>query len=97
MGELIFGILKLGNLCLIYSTPLGELFDHGLDSMAAWLINLAVMSMFGIGEHSINIQEFLFLYFVVLSGFYSAHWEKYNTGVLYLPWAYDASQLVSHF
>ena len=21
--------------------------------------------------------------------FYASHWEKYNTGVLFLPWAYD--------
>lgn len=76
------------------STPLGELFDHGLDSMAVWLIILAVFSMFGFGEHSISIWELFFLHFVVLLGFYLAHWEKYNTGVLYLPWAYDASQLL---
>ena len=27
--------------------------------------------------------------------FYFTHWEKYNTGILYLPWGYDLSQLVA--
>ena len=27
-------------------------------------------------------------------GFYVCHWEKYITGVLYLPWSYDLVQLV---
>lgn len=27
--------------------------------------------------------------------FIVTHWEKYNTGVLYLSWGYDASQYVS--
>ena len=26
---------------------------------------------------------------VALACFYASHWEKYNTGVLFLPWAYD--------
>lgn len=28
--------------------------------------------------------------------FVISHWEKYNTGVLYLPWAYDLSQVVCY-
>ena len=30
----------------------------------------------------------------VVATFYLTHWEKYITGVLYLPWLYDVSQLV---
>ena len=26
--------------------------------------------------------------------FWVSHWEKYNTGVLYLPWMFDISQVV---
>ena len=29
-----------------------------------------------------------------VAGFYLTHWEKYITGVLYLPWLYDIIQLV---
>lgn len=32
---------------------------------------------------------------MVFINFYLAHWEKYNTGVLYLPWSYDFSMVVS--
>ncbi|KAI8432898.1 hypothetical protein MSG28_013819 [Choristoneura fumiferana] len=43
------------------SGPLGELFDHGLDSYSVFFIPACL------------------------------HWEKYNTGVLFLPWGYDFS------
>ncbi|XP_031556916.1 ethanolaminephosphotransferase 1-like [Actinia tenebrosa] len=75
------------------SSPLGELFDHGLDSSAVWLITLGLFSVFGHGVGSITVWEFYLIDVVCLIGFYLAHWEKYNTGVLNLPWAYDASQL----
>lgn len=29
--------------------------------------------------------------------FIVTHWEKYNTGILYLSWGYDASQWVGSF
>lgn len=31
----------------------------------------------------------------LLLNFYISHWEKYNTGVLFLPWGYDFSMWVS--
>lgn len=34
---------------------------------------------------------------VVLFTFMLSHWEKYNTGMLFLPWSYDISQLVSFY
>ena len=34
------------------------------------------------------------VYLASLAGFYLSHWEKFITGVLYLPWSYDSSQLV---
>ncbi|CAB3996973.1 Ethanolaminephosphotransferase 1 [Paramuricea clavata] len=75
------------------SSPLGELFDHGIDSMAIWLIAVCTCSVFGQSPLSINIWEYHWAMVVILIGFYTAHWEKYITGVLFLPWAYDFSQL----
>lgn len=80
---------------LFPSTPLGELFDHGIDSMAVWLIGTCIFSIFGQGPLSVTIWEYHWLVVVTLVGFYTAHWEKYITGVLFLPWAYDFGQLVS--
>ncbi|KXJ21208.1 ethanolaminephosphotransferase 1 [Exaiptasia diaphana] len=75
------------------STPLGELFDHGLDSSAVWLITIGLFSVFGHGKGCVTVWEFYAIYLICLLGFFLAHWEKYNTGVLNLPWAYDGSQL----
>ncbi|XP_028407363.1 ethanolaminephosphotransferase 1-like [Dendronephthya gigantea] len=75
------------------SSPLGELFDHGIDSMAIWLIGVCVFSIFGQGPLSLTMWEYHWIVVVILIGFYVAHWEKYITGVLFLPWAYDFSQL----
>ena len=30
----------------------------------------------------------------LMIGFYVAHWEKYITGTLYMPWAYDLGEVV---
>ena len=78
-----------------FSSPLGELFDHGLDSSAAFLIPISLFSLFGHGPHSVTLWELYRLMLSCLAGFYMAHWEKYNTGTLFLPWTYDASQIVS--
>ena len=37
--------------------------------------------------------SFYYIVYVICFQFFLSHWEKYNTGVLYLPWAYDASQV----
>lgn len=84
-------------LLFIFSSPLGELFDHGLDSSAAFLIPISLFSLFGHGPHSVTLWELYQLMLACLLGFYLAHWEKYNTGTLFLPWTYDASQIVSFF
>eukprot|EP00794_Sanderia_malayensis_P004903 gene4903-5551_t len=72
------------------SSPLGELFDHGLDSMAVFLMT---MSLFTVVGNGLRIDEFFYGYLAIMLGFYLAHWEKYNTSVLFLPWAYDLSQV----
>lgn len=81
--------------CFIFSSPLGELFDHGLDSSAAFLIPMSLFSLFGHGFSSVSLLELYHIMLACLLGFFVAHWEKYNTGSLFLPWTYDASQLVS--
>ncbi|XP_057314449.1 ethanolaminephosphotransferase 1-like [Hydractinia symbiolongicarpus] len=75
------------------SSPLGELFDHGLDSSAVWLMGIGILSIYGVGEKTASQWELIFIVVVVLFAFYVAHWEKYTTSVMFLPWAYDVSQL----
>lgn len=74
------------------SGPLGELFDHGLDSYTAALIPSAVFSVFGRSiKYSISPFRMYFLMWNVMMNFYYSHFEKYNTGILFLPWGYDFS------
>lgn len=69
------------------SGPLGELFDHGLDSYSACLIPVCLYSVFGRGvSYSVEPLRFYYALLVILFNFHVSHWEKYNTGVLYLPW-----------
>jgi len=77
------------------STPLGELFDHGLDSWTSFFIPAVLYSVFGRVEYTISPLRLYFCLMVVLITFLSSHWEKYNTGILYLPWGYDVSQLAA--
>ncbi|KAG7460800.1 hypothetical protein MATL_G00202730 [Megalops atlanticus] len=75
------------------STPLGELFDHGLDSWACIFFVATVYSIFGRGETGVDVATLYYILWVVLFSFILSHWEKYNTGVLFLPWGYDISQV----
>jgi len=79
------------------STPLGELFDHGLDSWATIFITGAIYSVFGRNDDgfSISIFRMFCIHWNVYICFLLSHWEKYNTGVLYLPWGYDFSMIGS--
>ncbi|KAH8385400.1 hypothetical protein KR200_011374 [Drosophila serrata] len=69
------------------SGPLGELFDHGLDSYSAALIPIYIFSLFGTADLP-PIRMFFVIWNVFLN-FYLTHVEKYNTGVMFLPWGYD--------
>uniref|UniRef100_A0A8C9R444 Ethanolaminephosphotransferase 1 n=1 Tax=Scleropages formosus TaxID=113540 RepID=A0A8C9R444_SCLFO len=75
------------------STPLGELFDHGLDSWACIFFVVTVYSIFGRGETGVDVSTLYYILWSVLFSFILSHWEKYNTGVLFLPWGYDISQV----
>lgn len=76
------------------STPLGELFDHGLDSWACVFFVSSMYSVFGRGASGVSVLTLYGLLWVVLFSFILSHWEKYNTGILFLPWGYDLSQVV---
>ncbi|CAK1543549.1 unnamed protein product [Leptosia nina] len=77
------------------SGPLGEMFDHGIDSYIVFLIPFCLFSVFGRDQFSIpEFRGYLVIVSVVLN-FYVSHWEKYNTGTLYLPWGYDLSMWVA--
>lgn len=74
------------------SSPLGELFDHGIDS---WCVSFFTLNAFSIfGKDSVGVEQFYFIQIGTMVAFVISHWEKYNTGILYLPWAYDLSQIV---
>lgn len=75
------------------SSPLGELFDHGVDSYSAAMIPIFFFAMFG--TRTIPPYRMYFVMWNVFLNFYLTHFEKYNTGVLYLPWAYDVTMWVS--
>ncbi|XP_038056909.1 ethanolaminephosphotransferase 1-like [Patiria miniata] len=77
------------------SSPLGELFDHGSDSVISCLLPIGVYSIFGRDEkdYGANILLLYLIVCVISATFYISHWEKYLTGVMFLPWAYDFSQL----
>jgi len=74
------------------SGPTGELFDHGLDSWSTVPFTVTIFSVFGQGEFSVPPIRFLCILISVQLVFIVTHWEKYNTGVLFLSWGYDASQ-----
>ncbi|GAU96331.1 hypothetical protein RvY_07792 [Ramazzottius varieornatus] len=76
------------------SSPLGELFDHGLDSWVTTLHALCIFSVFG-RDHEFGVPTYRLYYvlWTLLILFSLSHWEKYNTGILYLPWGYDLSEV----
>lgn len=69
------------------SGPLGELFDHGLDSFSTVLIPMCLYSLFG--RNQLSPLRFFYTVWNVFINFYLTHWEKYNTGIMFLPWGYD--------
>lgn len=74
------------------SGPLGELFDHGLDSYTAGIIPVTMYSIFGRSTaYSLSPYRMYFILWNILINFHLPHWEKYNTGVLFLPLGYDFS------
>ena len=84
------------NVLVAFSTP-GELMDHGLDSLSITVLLMTIPSLFTIlGPNEVIHPGWAFAALSATTvGFYMVHWEKYVTGVLFLPWTYDISMLVS--
>ena len=77
------------------SSPVGELFDHGCDSWSTVFMTCTFFSVFGVdtnGQSISYIQMYLVLWITFIA-FHISHWEKYNTGVMYLPWGYDIAMV----
>eukprot|EP00898_Chlorokybus_atmophyticus_P000508 jgi/Chlat1/1458/Chrsp12S00106 len=74
------------------STPLGELVDHGLDSMACTAQFLSIITPL-CATRVLSRWHLYYLLIGVQSSFFLTHWEKYSTGRMFLPWAYDSSQI----
>lgn len=77
------------------SSPIGELFDHGLDSYVVFLVPVCLYSIFGRLDYSISPLRMYFVTCSIVFNFYASHVEKYNTGCLFLPWSYDLSMWTS--
>ncbi|XP_048728158.1 choline/ethanolaminephosphotransferase 1-like [Ostrea edulis] len=61
------------------NTPLGELFDHGCDSISTVVVGLGVSVGLELGR---NLYWMMFEFFMAIFLFYMAHWQAYVTGTL---------------
>ena len=56
---------------------------------------MSLASIFGRSSRwSLTVSEDFWPCLAALGGFFVSHWEKYITGVMYLPWLYDVLQVV---
>ena len=62
------------------SSPLGELFDHGVDSLGCSIGCIVQMAAMASGNSFKSVTMFTFLSFL----FYMGTWEHFHTGVLYM-------------
>ncbi|XP_055941538.1 cholinephosphotransferase 1-like isoform X2 [Argiope bruennichi] len=61
------------------SSPLGELFDHGCDSLSTVFVSLGVCIAVQLGM----FPSWMFVQcFIAMTLFYSAHWQTYVSGTL---------------
>ena len=70
------------------SSPLGELFDHGCDGWAMVLTTSTFYDVFGQNSDGFSISPIRMyaIFWCIFTCFHVSHWEKYNTGIMYLPW-----------
>ena len=69
-------------------SPLGLIFDHGVDSCTTFFISIAICHMC----YFQNWYNCLFLWFTITFTFYLNTWEEYITGVLNLPIIHGVSE-----
>ncbi len=63
------------------SSPLGELFDHGCDTISTILIALSIVLTIADIKSS-DQWSGLMIFIPTLASFYFAHWQAYLTGTL---------------
>ncbi|XP_037086484.1 cholinephosphotransferase 1-like isoform X2 [Pollicipes pollicipes] len=61
------------------SSPLGELFDHGCDSVSVIFVVVGVSTMTSLGEYPMMM---FVVCFTAISLFYCAHWQTFVSGTL---------------
>ncbi|XP_023229349.1 cholinephosphotransferase 1-like [Centruroides sculpturatus] len=61
------------------SSPLGELFDHGCDSLSTVFVSLGVCIAVQLGTYP---AWMFFQCFTAITLFYCAHWQTYVSGIL---------------
>lgn len=67
--------------CLGTGSPLGMLFDHGVDSLCSFMLTLQFLEIIRIKDFNVII----FCIFVfIMAVFFSALWNQYSTGVFKL-------------
>ena len=61
------------------SSPLGELFDHGMDSVSTFLVSTATAIALCLGDDPVWFFSTVVVSMVM---FYLAHWAAYATGTM---------------
>ena len=61
------------------ASPLGELVDHGCDSVSMVIMTLAICVAVELGTHPVWM---FFMSFMAVFMFYCAHWQAYVSGTI---------------
>ena len=68
------------------SSPVGEIWDHCVDSICTGLIAMMLSSyLHFFDEPSAIVAGMAFVVLASGIGFFASHWEEYHTGTLYFP------------
>jgi len=62
-------------------SPLGMLFDHGVDSLCSFMLTLQFLEIIRLRNFNIVI---LVVFIFIMAVFFSALWNQYSTGVFKL-------------
>jgi hypothetical protein len=62
-------------------SPLGMLFDHGVDSVVSFMLALQFLEIIRVKNYNITIPV---VFIFIMSTFFSALWNQYSTGVFRL-------------
>lgn len=62
-------------------SPLGMLFDHGVDSLCSFLLTLQFLEIIRVRDFCIVIPA---VFVFIMAVFFSAMWNQYSTGVFRL-------------